>query len=80
MQIELFDDGKRLGKLSELGDSLVQLNNIINWEMFRPILNEVFRKEHKGVGCRPPYDYVVLFKTLVLQRVYNLSDEMPEMR
>ena len=54
MQIGLFDEGKRLGKLSELGDSLVQLDNVIDWEMFRPILNKVFFKEHKGAGGRPP--------------------------
>lgn len=78
MQIGLFDEGKRLGKLSELGDSLVQLDNVIDWEMFRPILNKVFFKEHKGAGGRPPYDYVMLFKTLVLQRIYNLSDDQTE--
>ncbi len=33
------------------------------------------KKEHRGLGGRPPYDYVMLYEILVLQRVYNLSDE-----
>lgn len=73
-----FDEEIRMAKLSALGDSLVQLDKVINWEMFRPALNNVFKKEHKGAGGRPPYDYVMLFKVLVLQRVYNLSDEQTE--
>jgi IS5 family transposase len=32
----------------------------------------------KGPGGRPPYDYVLMFKILILQRYYNLSDEQME--
>lgn len=32
----------------------------------------------KGPGGRPPYDYVLMFKILILQRYYNLSDEQVE--
>lgn len=78
MQIGLFDESNRFEKLSKLGDSLVRLNNVINWKIFRPILNKVFRKKNKGAGGRPPYDYVMLFKILVLQRIYNLSDDQTE--
>ena len=76
--MSLFDEEIRLMKLSKLGDSLEVLNQAIDWEIFRPILNKVFKKEHKGLGGRPPYDYVMLYKILVLQRVYNLSDEQTE--
>lgn len=77
-QISLWDENLRLAKISQLGDSLERLNNVINWEMFRPQLRKVFKKEAKGAGGRPPYDYVLLFKILVLQRIYNLSDEQTE--
>lgn len=77
-QISLWDENARLAKLSELGDALERLNKVINWEMFRPKLVKVFKKEAKGAGGRPPYDYVLLFKILVLQRIYNLSDEQTE--
>lgn len=78
MQIGFWDENARLEKLSRLGDSLEQLNQTINWEVFRPTLVKVFRKEPKGTGGRPPYDYLMLFKILVLQRIYNLSDDQTE--
>lgn len=74
----IFDEDIRLAKLSELGDSLVKLNRVVNWEMFRPLLSEASRKENKGKGGRPPFDCVLMFKVLVLQRIYNLSDDQTE--
>ena len=35
-------------------------------------------KEHRGQGGRPPFDYIMMFKILILQRYYNLSDEQAE--
>ena len=49
-QISLWDENARLAKLSELGDALERLNKVINWEMFRPKLVKVFKKEAKGAG------------------------------
>jgi len=37
-------------------------------------LDKVFKKAPKAPGGRPHYDYVMMFKILVLQRLYNLSD------
>lgn len=70
-----FDEQDRLKKLSRQGDPLERLNAAVDWEMFRPQLRKCFKKEPKGPGGRPPYDYVVMFKVLILQRLYNLSDE-----
>ena len=78
MQIGIWDESLRLEKLSKLGDSLEKLNRAIEWEMFCPKLTKVFKKQAKGKGGRPPYDYVMLFKVLVLQRIYNLSDDQTE--
>ncbi len=78
MQMGFFDNENRLNKLSQLGDSLVRLNNVIQWEMFRPILSQSLLKESKGPGGRPPYDCILMFKILVLQRIYNLSDDQTE--
>ena len=78
MQIGFWDESLRLEKLSQLGDSLERLNGAINWEIFRPTITKVYQKEHKGAGGRPPYDYVLMFKILVLQRIYNLSDDQTE--
>ncbi len=73
-----FDQDFRLSKLTELGDPLDRLNQGVDFEMFRPLLEKRLYKEPKGKGGRPPYDYVLLFKILILQRYYNLSDDQVE--
>lgn len=78
MQIGFFDIENKENRLSELGDHLEKLNSVIDWEMFRPILKKAFQKEHKGPGGRPPFDYVMMFKILIIQKYYNLSDEQAE--
>lgn len=81
IQIGFFNEEKRLDKLSELGDSLEKLNAVIDWELFRPIINRgmaKMKKERKGSGGRPPYDSVLMFKILVLARLFNLSDDQAE--
>lgn len=81
MQIGFFNEEHRLNKLSKLGDSLEKLNALIGWELFRPILSQGMAKkksERKGHGERPPYDTVLLFKSLVPARLFNLSDDQAE--
>lgn len=73
-----FDQDIRLSKLSQLGDPLERLNAGIDFEMFRDILMTGLEKIAKGKGGRPPYDYVLMFKILILQRYYNLSDDQVE--
>ncbi len=70
-----FDEQFRLEDLSKQNDPLVKLNKVMDWEQFRKLLENTFEKEEKGMGGRPPFDYVMMFKILVLQRYYNLSDE-----
>lgn len=77
-QLSFWDESRRLDKLSELGDCLVRLQKAINWNIFVSTLKRVFRKSAKGPGGRPPYDYLMMFKILVLQRIYNLSDDQTE--
>lgn len=71
----LFDEDHRLQYLSELGDPLERLNAVVDWEIFRPIITDALRKEAKGPGGRPRYDFVMMFKVLILQSIYDLSDE-----
>ncbi|WP_253730172.1 transposase [Treponema sp. OMZ 790] len=74
----LFDEEDRLRVLSKLGDSLEKLNEKINWEIFRPLLKKALTKEPKGLGGRPAYDYVMMFKIIILQKLYNISDDQTE--
>jgi transposase, IS5 family len=73
-----FDQDIRLSKLSHLGDPLERLKKGIDFEVFRSILEKNLSKLPKGPGGRPPYDYVLMFKILILQRFYNLSDDQVE--
>jgi IS5 family transposase len=50
----------------------------INFEVFRPLLDTVFQKEQATPGGRPPWDYVLMFKILLLQQWYSIADDMTE--
>lgn len=73
-----FDQDIRLSKLSKLGDPLERLKAGVDFELFREKLEENLIIKAMGKGGRPPYDYVLMFKILILQRYYNLSDDQTE--
>ncbi|MBR5759670.1 MAG: IS5 family transposase [Thermoguttaceae bacterium] len=73
-----FDDTECLARLTELGDPLIKLNQVVDWEMFRPTLESAVRRSKSSKGGRPPFDVVLMFKILVLQRLNNLSDDRME--
>src|SRR5450432_3219826 len=77
-EVGLFDVEERMERLSEGKDPLVRLKGMIEWDQFRPVLEGALRKEGKGAGGRPPFDYLLMFKILILQRYYNLSDDQME--
>lgn len=63
--------------MSKLGNSIKKLK-IIDFEIFRPLLEKAFFKERKSNAGRPLFDIVMMFKILVLQRLFNLSDNQTE--
>lgn len=69
-----FDEEYRRAELAKHRDPLKRLDTVMQWELFRPILEKSFAKEAKGPGGRPPFDLVFMFKILIVQRTYNLSD------
>jgi hypothetical protein len=65
--------------LSQAGDPLEALSACIDFDAFHAELEKTFiQGESKGPGGRPRWDAVVIFKALVFQRLYNLSDEQME--
>lgn len=78
VQKHFFDEEDRIEIISKSGDPLEVLNRVIKWEMFRSVLTAARSKEDAGKGGRPSYDVVMMFKILVLQRLYNLSDDQTE--
>jgi transposase, IS5 family len=77
-QLGLFDLDNRLAKLSKIGDPLETIDKVVNWKAFRPTIQRAFRIERKSNAGRPRFDYVVMFKVLILQTFYNLSDGQAE--
>ena len=73
-----FDIHERTAKLTEMGDPLVALKGLIDWEAFRPCLNVVYDKPRKSNAGAKPIDVVLMLKILVLQHLNNLSDDRIE--
>lgn len=78
MQTGLLDWQIRFDQLDTGGDPLPKLKELVNWERFRPELESVRDKERKSNAGRKPFDVILMFKVLVLQSLYNLSDEKME--
>ena len=76
--VSLFDNEETLDKLNSLGNPLERLSKVIDFEIFRDELKEGLYKERFTTVGAKPYDYVLMFKVLVLQRMYHLSDEQTE--
>ena len=80
-QMGFFDLSDRYASLDAKKDPLVEINAVVPWEEFRPLLEPVWRKpenERKSNAGRKPMDAVLMFKTLVLGALYNLSDDQVE--
>jgi len=70
-----FDQEDRLEKL---GEPLPRLDSIVDWHAFRPLLKVIHQKQRKSNAGRKPHDVTLMFKMLVLQALYNLSDDQTE--
>ena len=80
-QMGFFDLSDRYASLDSKRDPLVEINAVVPWDEFRPALERVWRKpeaERKSRAGRKPMDVVLMFKTLVLSALYNLSDDQIE--
>lgn len=75
----LFDEEMTYDKLSEIGNPLEKISLIVDFEMFRESLEaEVLNNEKKSNAGAKPYDVVMMFKILILQRYYGLGDTQVE--
>jgi transposase len=73
-----FDVDERYAALSAAGDPLERLAAVVDFEIFRPVLDAALAWPDRSRGGRPPYDAVLMFRVLVLQALYSLSDEQAE--
>ena len=73
-----WDVEQRYEKLEQKQDLLVRLGEIIPWQEFRELLEQVHEKARKSNAGRKPIEVLILFKLLILQQLYNISDESLE--
>ena len=74
----LFVHLDRRNRAAEVTTPLDKLKAAIDFESFRPLLEELVPRNPSPTGGRPPMDNVFMFKILVLQTYYGLSDERTE--
>src|ERR1700749_900078 len=74
----IFDGEGRFKARSAAGDPLERLARVIDFEVFRGDLEAALSRWDRARGGRPPYDAVLMFKVLVLQTLYTLSDDQTE--
>ena len=74
----LFDIDERLADLSAKGDDLERVTSLVDFEMFRPALENAVPRADRTKGGRPAFDHVLMFKVLILQSMHCLSDERAE--
>lgn len=77
-QLGFLDFDIRLNRINKAGDPLLQLDEAIDWELFRPTLESARSKPKKSNAGAKGFDVIMLFKILILQSLYNLSDEAME--
>src|SRR3977135_1828273 len=80
-QFGFFDAERRLAAITAKGDPLEMIARVVPFENFRAeieaaVLTPV--NEKKSTAGRKPIDVMVMFRMLVLQSLYNLSDEQVE--
>lgn len=72
----LFDEEFNSLKLKELNNPLERLSQVIDFEMFCPILEKYcLNHEKESKAGAKPYDPLLLFNILILKEKYGLSDD-----
>jgi transposase, IS5 family len=80
-QLGFFDADSRLAVISAKGDPLEKIARVVPFESFRAEIEAAVltpANEKKSNAGRKPIDVIVMFRMLVLQSAYNLSDEQVE--
>ena len=78
MSFDLYAHEFRLREIDQSGDPPAQLDQAINWELFRKTLEEIRPAQRKSNAGRKPFDAVMMFKIMILQSLYNLSGDAVE--
>lgn len=77
--VGFFEQEYTLDKLKALGNPLETLSLLIDFEMFRDLLEtNLYNVGRDSQAGARPFDVILMFKIMFLQRFYGLSDESVE--
>ena len=75
----LFDEQETIQKLSSIGNPLERISQVLDFEAFRDHLeSKLLNTNKKNNAGAKPYDVLMMFKILILQRYYGLGDTQIE--
>lgn len=75
----LFDEQETYQRLSSIGNPLEMISKVIEFEMFRDMLEaKLLNTNKKNNAGAKPFDVVMMFKIMILQRYYGLGDTQIE--
>lgn len=78
-QIGIFDETKALERLSQLGDKLEWLDEVMDWSIFQELLDRANPDKTKsGKGGRPPFPNLMMFKVVILQELHGVANDQAE--
>jgi IS5 family transposase len=70
-----FDLEDRYAQLRKAEDPLEKLAAVLGFEPFRYRLLKALKRSDGAKGARPPYEPILMFKILILQALYGMSDD-----
>lgn len=75
----LFDEQETQERLTKIGNPLEKISKAVDFDMFRELLEaKLLNQNKKNNAGAKPYDIVMMFKILILQRYYGLGDTQIE--
>ena len=75
----LFDEQETYQRLSSIGNPLEMISKVVGFEMFRDMLEaKLLNTNKKNNAGAKPFDVVMMFKIMILQRYYGLGDTQIE--
>jgi transposase, IS5 family len=77
-QKSFWDWENRHRKLSDKKSLLDRIDELIPWERFRSTIEEISERDRISKAGRKPFDLMLMFRLVILQKLYNLSDEEVE--
>lgn len=78
MKLSLFAAQERETKLTKLGDALQALDRHVDFAALASEVDRAVPRPDRARGGRPPFPTEVMVRILLIQQLFNLSDEQME--